>query len=282
MPRIHLVTYATPRFRLRQMILGFSARLNGVADTITTWNAEKLLAAGFAECCKDIKLTERGSGFWAWKPFIIGAKLCQVEAGDIVFYCDVGRLPRFKLLDQAIKPFIQWMDEQGQDMMPGILIPWDGPASSWTKRDVFLETGLDTPSAHATCPIQASFSIWRAGQKSRELVGKWMDLCSKRQWVSDDPSKNGMPDLAGFRAHRHDQSLLTLCCLKENIHGLDIGSEQPNIDSRHPSQVSRLRFEECPQENRLFGSLLNAAVWPIEKIEERARRSIRFGKVINE
>lgn len=60
--------------------------------------------AGFEGRCKDIKLSERGSGFWAWKPFIIDAKLREVPDGDLVFYCDVGRLHPFKLLDQPLTP----------------------------------------------------------------------------------------------------------------------------------------------------------------------------------
>lgn len=59
--RIHLVTYATPRFRLRQWILGASARLNGVVDTVTSWTPEMLLKAGFEERCKEITRSECGS-----------------------------------------------------------------------------------------------------------------------------------------------------------------------------------------------------------------------------
>ena len=103
--RSHLVTYATPRFRLRQLVLGWSAKFNRVADTVTHWTPEKLLSAGFEARCKDIKLTERGSGFWAWKPFIIDAKLREIPEGDVVFYCDVGRAYPFKQLTNSITPF---------------------------------------------------------------------------------------------------------------------------------------------------------------------------------
>jgi hypothetical protein len=280
--RIHLVTYATPRFRLRQLILGWSAKVNHVVDTVTHWTPEKLLKAGFEERCKDIKLTERGSGFWAWKAFIIDAKLREVPDGDLVFYCDVGRLYPFKLLDQPVTPFLRWMEDHGQDFMPGVNIPWDGPVAAWTKHEALVATGMDRPDVHASAPVQASFSIWRAGAKSRDFVGQWLDLCAQRPLVSDDPSRDGLAELPGFRGHRHDQALLTLCCLKQRMLGLDIGCEKPTIDVRHPSEVSRLVFGEASGNLSIVGQALRAAVGLTGKIEQAVRAKIKFGKPISE
>ena len=280
--RIHLVTYATPRFRLRQLVLGASARLNGVADTVTSWTPKMLIAAGFEKRCKDIKLSERGSGFWAWKPFIIDAKLCEVPDGDIVFYCDVGRLYPFKLLDQPITPYMEWMDERGLDMMPGIAIPWDGPNSVWTKRDALTAFKMDRPEVHGAFPIQASFSLWRASFRSRTLVAKWLESCSQRSLVSDDPSRDNLPELPVFRAHRHDQALLSLCCLAEGVVGLSMGNERPEIDFRDPSKVSRLCFGKAPDKPNLPGKLLRGCIWPVEQIEQRIRRTVSFGEPIQE
>jgi hypothetical protein len=280
--RIHLVTYATPRFRLRQLLLGWSARLNHVADTVTSWTPEMLLDAGFEDRCKDIKLSERGSGFWAWKPFIIDAKLREVPEGDLVFYCDVGRLYPFKLLDQPLAQYVRWMDEHGQDVMPGVSIPWDGATSVWTKREALAALEMDCPEVHATSPVQASFSIWRANPASRDFARLWLDRCSQRHLISDDPSRSEFEELPDFRGHRHDQALLSLCCISRNIRGLNIGNMKPSIDARHPSQVSRLRFGETPGLPSLSGRILRAAVWPIEQIEQRIRRNLKFGKVIHE
>ena len=280
--KIHLVTYATPRFRLRQLLLGWSARLNHVADTVTSWTPEMLRDAGFEDRCKDIKLSERGSGYWAWKPFIIHAKLREVPEGDLVFYCDVGRLYPFKLLDQPVTPYIRWMGEHGQDVMPGVYIPWDGATSVWTKREALVATGMDLPEIHTASPVQASFSIWRASPRGSEFATQWLDLCARRALISDDPSRNGITELPGFRGHRHDQALLTLCCLKEKIAGFDLGSEKPAIDVRHPSEVSRLSHGEVPGVSTLPGRLLRLAVRVLGQCEQGLRRQIKFGRPIQE
>jgi hypothetical protein len=280
--KVHLVTYATPRFRLRQVLLGWSARLNHVADTVTYWTPQMLRKAGFEDRCKDINLNERGSGFWAWKPFIIEAKLQEVPDGDLVFYCDVGRLYPFKLLDQPVTPYVRWMEDNGQDVMPGVYIPWDGANSVWTKREALVAMDMDRPEIHTASPVQASFSIWRACARSREFATQWLTLCSQRALISDDPSSDGINELPGFREHRHDQALLTLCCLKEGIVGLDLGSENANIDTRHPSQVSRIIWGEYAGAPTLRGRLLELGVRFLGVIEQGIRRKIQFGKFIQE
>jgi hypothetical protein len=268
-PRIHLVSYATPQFRHRQIILGLSARLNGVVDTSTAWTTNKLKSEGFAERVPGIGLDERGSGFWSWKPFIIQKHLNELPEGDVVLYCDVGRIYPFKLLDQSIKPFVDWMYSRDQEIMPGIEIPWDGPISRWTKRDALLALNMDRQEILTATPIQASFSIWRAGSKSRDFAAQWMELCSQRKLISDDPSVCKLGEHPGFQENRHDQALLSLLCMKEGLQGLSLGEIRPSLDSRNPSEVSRMVFGGHPV--RSSGRLLQCLIRPLEILEQRFR-----------
>ena len=165
--------------------------------------------------------------------------LDAVPDNDLVFYCDVGRTYPFKLLTPCLPPLLQWMKDRKQSVLPGVEIPWDGPMSVWTKRDAFVFTGMDDASAYEAAPVQASFSLWKAGDESRRFVRQWMDWCKDRRLLTDDPSVCGMEELPDYRDHRHDQSLLTLCCLKEGIKGLSLGRQKPPIDSKHPSEVAK-------------------------------------------
>ena len=275
--RIHLVTFASPRFRHRQFLLGWSALANGVVDTVTHWTPEELLAAGFENRCPTIRLTERGSGFYEWKPFIIQKKLEVAPEGDIVFYCDVGRTFPYKLLSSSLQVFLDWMKTHKQSIMPGIQIPWGGPMSMWTKRDAFISMSMDTPSIHATAPIQASFSIWINSPASRDIAKEWMNLSAQRQLISDDPSKLGFPELPDFYEHRHDQSLLSLVCLKNGIQGIDIGCDMPPIDVKHPSEVARLlngKTGDFTARGRLVAVLASI----VERLEWTARKWIKFNE----
>ena len=275
--KIHLVTYATPRFRLRQLILGWSARVNRVVDTVTHWNPQKLLKSGFEERCKDIKLSERGSGFWAWKPFIIADKLREVPDGDLVFYCDVGRRFPYKTLDRGLQPFVEWMDEQRQDFLPGLAITWRGSMSVWTKRDAFVLTDMDQPEIHRLAPIQASFSLWRACHPSRDFLDDWLAWCSLRELISDDPSVCGLPELPDYFEHRHDQALLTLCCHRRGCLGLDLGNRSVSFDTRNPSEVLAHIFAASPCPPTLGIRLLKATACALGALEMALRKYIKFG-----
>ena len=271
--KIHLVTFGTMKYFHRQKLLGLSAKLNRVVDTVTDWSPKKLIAAGFKERVKDIRLEERGSGYWSWKPFIILERLNQVSDGDMVFYCDVGRRYPFTLLDQPITAFIEWIDSIGQDMMPGVENTWDGPVCYWTKRKALISLEMDKPEVYNSTIIQAGFSFWRAGAISRNFIRKWMDLCSQRDLISDDPSPFGSPEIPEFCEHRHDQSLLTLLCLKEGILGMRFTEDRPMFQSGNPSEVSKYKF--CKHNISFTGKLFNLLIAsPIEQTEKMIRNKI--------
>jgi hypothetical protein len=273
----HLVTFATPRFRHRQILLGWSALANGFVDAVTHWTPERLLAAGFENRCPKIRVSERGSGFYAWKPFIIQKKLEETPDGDIVFYCDVGRTFPYKLLSGSLDVFLDWMKTHEQSVMPGIKIPWGGPMSMWTKRDAFVSMSMDTPSVHTTAPIQASFSTWTNGLVSKEIVADWMNLSAQRQLISDDPSAMGLPELSGYKEHRHDQSLLTLVCIKRGIDAMDIGCDLPSIDTKHPNEVFKLLSDKIAGSST-EGKLIKRFAIAVERLEWTARKWIKFNE----
>ena len=271
-PRVHLVTFATPRFYHRQLLLGISARVNGIVDTVTEWSPGRLNDAGFQKKVPDIRFSERGVGYWSWKPFIIQQKLHEVPEGGVVLYCDVGRFFPYRLLDQSLDPFLRWMDENHQDIMPGVLIPWHGPMSAWTKRDALVEMGMDRPEIHRMIPIEASFSIWRKSEQSLNLVTSWQVLCAKRQMISDDPNQCGLPNLPDFREHRHDQAILTLCCHQSGIRGLDLGDQKPDYDYRTPSEVLKIKWpDEIYRAQSIAGMALRYASQVMSLIEKPFR-----------
>jgi hypothetical protein len=57
--------------------------------------------------------------------------------------------------------------------------------------------------------VNAAFSIWRKGPTSRRLAEAWLRDSTDFHTISDDPNVDGLPNLPGFRSHRHDQATLT-------------------------------------------------------------------------
>lgn len=225
----------------------------------------------------DISLAERGSGFWAWKPFIILKALESIAEGETVLYCDAGRKYPYILIDTPLDPFLSWMEEQKQSIMPGVCIPWNGPMSVWTKHDAFAGSGVDGESIRRAAPIQASFSLWRNKETTREFVREWLSCCVQRQLISDDPSVCVQTEAPDFKAHRHDQSLLNLCCHKHGIKGIEIGTREPTWNERDPSHVLQHVFGADSRTTTL-GKAIALVARPIQAVEQTLRERITFGK----
>lgn len=276
---IHLVTFASPRFRPRQLLLGWSGLANSVVDSVTHWNPIRLKAAGFENMFPKILLKERGCGFYAWKPFIIRNKLRESAAGDIIFYCDVGRIFPYKILDCSINFFLDWMVRHGQPMMPGVMIPWHGPMSMWTKRDAFVFMNMDFPKFHSATPIQASFSFWKNCSESQNLVNDWVNLSTNRQMISDDTSNLGRPEYFDFIEHRHDQSILSLICMGKGIRGIYVGNREPSFDCKCPCAVAKFLGSESVVLSRK-GQVVLCISSLVSLLEWIARLFIKFNKPV--
>lgn len=275
--RIHLVSYATRIFRHRQWFLGASAKVNHIVDEVTHWSPRKLIRSGFNSAVPELSLSERGSGFWSWKPFIILETLTRIPDGDLVIYCDVGRKYPYLMLSQKLTPFERWMESNEQEFLPGVYIPWLGRSELWTKREAFIRTGFFNQDALQSIPIQASFSLWRNGPATRDFVSEWLSWCSQRNLISDDPGNGNEPESSEFIGHRHDQSLLTLCCQKYGIKALSIGGKAPKFNERDPNQVLH-HMAGSIDSYTIAGKFLNGLARVAQRIEKTTRSCFRVGR----
>ena len=176
-----------------------------------------------------------------------------------------------------MSPFIQWMKDQGQDVMPGVENSWDGPLSQWTKIDALFYTQMNRPEIHDSTIIQAGFSFWKAGSRCNRLIEEWMSLCSQRSLISDDASVCGLAELPNFCENRHDQSLLTICCLKQGIRGLHFSRERPSYDSGDPSTLSLHMFGDVRNTRYFAGIIFGYLASIFQFFECRLRKQIQFG-----
>jgi hypothetical protein len=265
-----LVTFGTRAFRFRQILFGASAAVNKIVDRSKHWSPKQLAEAGFPGPESQVRLSERGAGYWSWKPFVILQALEQAAEGDLVFYSDVGRA-HVRLMRTRLDPFLRWMDEQGQDCLPGAEIPWYGPMSVWTKRDAFVYLGMDEDRYKAAIPIQASFSLWRKTPAVMAFVREWKEACGDRRLVSDDPSTCGLPESADFREHRHDQSVLSLLCFKHGLTPLrHAGGKKPPFADRAPEDWLRSMGAEVPGGG--LNLILSATAQVYQSVEGLLRR----------
>ena len=160
---------------------------------------------GFAAAHRAILTQKIGAGYWLWKPYIIGAALAQAQPGDWVIYADAGAC-----FTRGLAPLLSTVAAAD-----ALFFENDTLNRTYVKRDCFVLTGTDTPDYHAARQLDAALICLRKTPAAGAFVDRWLALCTDARMLTDSPNQCGLPDLPGFRAHRHDQAVLSLLARRE-------------------------------------------------------------------
>jgi uncharacterized protein YndB with AHSA1/START domain len=232
-----LVAYGDANYRLSVQRLVASAARHGV-ECCRPWDREALERTTFYALHHGLLDAPRGSGYWLWKPFIVLDTLRQMAAGDLLIYADAGMdivadlAPLFDICRTRadILLFAGHYDDVGA--------PGPNICSKWTKRDCFVGLDCDASRYGDARMVDASLLVVRKTPRTVAFVREWLLWCCQRPLLSDDANVCGLPDGPGFVAHRHDQSILSLLAVREDLELF-----------RHPSQ---------------YGNHLKLAPWRVE------------------
>lgn len=213
---IRLISFATEGFEGPMRILFESASRNGAQST-RGYGRDDVRAMAVYGAHRDILDAPRGAGYWAWKPLIILQELQTMPEGEVLIYCDAGRVERPYTIDRSLTEVVDWVVRERSGLLPGIYIPQWGPNERWTKGECFAAMNCDSPAIRKHPQIQATFSIWQAHDRSREFVRQWATWCLDARAVSDERIDPGIADAPDFIDHRHDQSVLTNLALMNGL-----------------------------------------------------------------
>jgi len=186
---IHLVTYHTPDMSISAQRCKESALKHGV-DKVYQWTRAALEQTEFYEQNKELLDQPRGSGYWAWKAFVILEALKQVKEGDTLIYMDVGV--------DLIKPLHYLMPGNWNILLFGNMYDHQ----HWCKMDIMEAIGCHPNGKQC----QASVILVRP--TARNLIEKWLHWCLVPGLIDDSPSK--APNHPEFKDNRHDQAILTV------------------------------------------------------------------------
>lgn len=202
-PHIKLVTYSDDKYRARQKKLCERAFELGCVDDAIEYTREALEEQTFYRENKALLDQPRGSGYWAWKPYIILETLKCMNENDIVVYLDSG-----DWISSDFRDFVT------RKMRTHDIHLTDGsyPCQEWTKRDCFVKLGCDATRYHEAIQVEAGIIIAKKNPATIHLLEEWQRWCLDPDVISDSPNKNthSLPNLPGFKEHRHDQSILSI------------------------------------------------------------------------
>uniref|UniRef100_A0A7S0DZ16 Uncharacterized protein n=1 Tax=Hanusia phi TaxID=3032 RepID=A0A7S0DZ16_9CRYP len=162
---------------------------------------------------KDIFNVGRGAGLWLWKPYIINKTLHEdLQEGEYLVYVDAGAF-----IKSPIDPMLAFMEVLDSKLQGVLTFGVGFPQFMYCKRDSFVIQNCDSTECHEAMQVDGYLSVWRKSKHALQVAQQWLIECQNFQSLSDEGPQNvkGKPNLPGFRAHRHDQALLTNIITRE-------------------------------------------------------------------
>jgi hypothetical protein len=214
MSEFRYISFATPNYSRAARELRWTARRFNVRPYIYT--PESPVVRQLRHVQADIMDQPRGAGFWLWKPAIILDALEACEDGDILLYTDVALhvIADLRPLIAVARDYPIVLFEQSVVYRDASNIV---PQSDWTKRDCFVLLDADNPNFWGSQMLWAGAQMYRNCDQSRAFVRALLKSSSDQRTLTDLPNTLGLPNIAGFQGHRHDQSVLSILARKWHL-----------------------------------------------------------------
>lgn len=149
---------------------------------------------------------KRGAGLWLWKPYIILKTLNQLKDGDYVFYLDSGFF-----ITKKVDLLINALEKTKQEVMA---FQTYYPEEHWAKKSLFENMNCVGDEYRKTNQFIAGICLVKNSQKSRAF---FQELIGQMKLENLNDAKENEPQYPLFIEHRHDQSVYSLFCKKNNL-----------------------------------------------------------------
>lgn len=204
---IYFVSFADSRFASQRRIKKEAHQMR-FFDHITVGD-ERILEPWYRKKYRD-RWSERGYGYWQWKPYLIRRVMDRMEEGDFLVYADAG----CSLNPNGIKRLKEYL-QIATDSPCGVLgFDQHWLEAEWTKADLFDYFGvLNNPQYMNHGQVATTCFFLQKRPESQHIIDTWFYIENFRhELVTDAPSH--LPNVDGFQEHRHDQSVFSLLMVK--------------------------------------------------------------------
>lgn len=227
---VNFITFADTRFRSSLRRIKRQAQNTRVIDNVKLFDQSYLLKFKDhdSNIFKYFNKSNRGYGYWAWKPLIIKDELYSLNDNDILIYADAG----FHINSQGNLKLIEYINSLTQDTpillfgnnakIDNNLEPpvrgLDWKNYQYIKKETLNFFNLiDNFDFLNNQQIAGGLIILLNNKISRNFIDEWYEVVFKNFNLIDSELREKQCE--GFIAHRHDQAILS--CLswlhKKNI-----------------------------------------------------------------
>ena len=231
------------------------------SKTAKKWGADRVIEYSIADIDEEFKEAnkyvlnkERGAGYWLWKPYFILKTLSGISEGDYIIYSDSGAA-----FVNKIEYLVEIMERDNTDVMPFCITQ---PEIKWTKRDVFVLLDADREEIINSEQICGTYILIKKTKHSVDIIKKWLESAKDARMITDDPNVMGREDYREFIENRHDQSIWSVLCKKNEINPYrdpsqyGLNEQQFPVDVRERSTYPQI-IESHRQRNMKYIFQLN-------------------------
>jgi hypothetical protein len=210
--KTHLLTFGTENYS--NAVTSLIKSSDGYFTEYHTFSTKDIDEKFYQENNEILKQS-RGAGYWLWKPYIIKKILNEIEDGDIVFYVDAGNI----FLNNPSFIYERINENNGIilfDNRDGMLNGESATNNISCKKDCFVLMGCDYNQFIYGKHLNASYQIYLKNEFTLGFVDEYLNTCKNKFILTDTPNQYGS-NYSGYYEHRHDQSILSLLSIKNNI-----------------------------------------------------------------
>jgi hypothetical protein len=235
---IHFGTFgSTPLYSTALARIKKEAEASGLFQTVDIYTQANLQSLKQHEGF--IKKNPRGYGYWIYKPLVLLDMMSRYPENDIVVYADAGCSIR------ATPLWNEWIQGIHAHPTHRITVIHDAynPEYTWTKADLYtyldipMESSIELNGQPTVVQSLGGIQAMMNTAENRTLITEWYTTMVADNYCYLTDSKSRIPNHPTFKAHRHDQSIISLLMKKRGAYAV---AENKVIA---PIVASRLRGE---------------------------------------
>ncbi len=161
------------------------------------------------------KSNPKGHGLWIWKPALILCAMDKLKHGDMIFYLDAGCS-----INNSEEALDRFEDYKSLILQKNFLFfHLNHREVEWSKRQLLESIPLGEHERNSG-QVMATFFGARITEATKLFFREWLALASAEQgFLLRDPTSSEI-QLPFFRAHRHDQSVMSCLVKKQGLESL--------------------------------------------------------------
>jgi hypothetical protein len=254
---IFAVTYSTENYELMRKLNVKSAYSKGKADFVFEYTQDDI-DDDFRKANKNILSKKRGAGLWLWKPYVINKALSLIKDGDYLIYSEAA-----SVYINKIEHLVNSLNRSNQEIMV-----FDLPLISkqWTKKETFIRMECSDIGFEERNQIGASFILLKKSFETTLFFKEFLKICCDEIAISSDLFDPSILNSKNFLAHREDQSIFSILCMK---YGLET--------FRDPSQFGKRPWQYIEYKNVIYNPVqYSNSNYPVIFLHTRVKLDISY------